>query len=182
MGGGFGRFGTASWNQVLNGLTPGVTYQVNFKMASEGTFSGPQSLTVEFPSGSSTLAQTFTAAAPTTNYWTQWESKSMNFTATNNQVELVFTASTEYDVALDSVNVTVAPLRIDFIPPLTNGQFLLRVTGEPGTNYMIQVATNLVSSDTSWTPLFTSNSMTGTFEFLDIQATNPNRFYRVVSQ
>jgi hypothetical protein len=30
--------------------------------------------------------------------------------------------------------------------------------------------------------LFTSNSMTGTFEFLDLQATNPVRFYRAVSQ
>ena len=85
-------------------------------------------------------------------------------------MELVFTATTAYDVGLDSVSVTVAALQIDFVTPLTNGQYWLRVTGTPGTNYTIQVATNLASPSTTWVPLFTSNSVTGTFEFLDSQA------------
>jgi hypothetical protein len=76
----------------------------------------------------------------------------------------------------------IAPPRIDFALPYTNSQFRLRVTGAAGSNYMIQVATNLVSTNVSWISLFTSNSTSGTFEFVDKQATNPARLYRAVSQ
>ncbi len=186
LGGGYGETNTAGWSQVLNGLIPGATYQLNFKMASEDTaaFSGlaSMSLTVEFLSGSSTSPQTFTAAAAPTNYWSDWESKTMNFTATSNQAQLVFTARTAYDVGLDSVSVTFAPLQIDLLAPLTNGQVHLRVNGPPGTNYTILASTDLHTSNSSWLPLFTSNSITGTFEFVDTQATNSFRFYRAVSQ
>jgi sugar lactone lactonase YvrE len=74
-----------------------------------------------------------------------------------------------------------APPRIDVVPPFTAGQLRLRVTGTPGTNYTMQVTTNLQSPTNSWVSLFSSNSPTGTFEFLDLQATNRARFYRAAA-
>ncbi|HVM48822.1 MAG TPA: hypothetical protein VMU04_12395 [Candidatus Acidoferrum sp.] len=74
------------------------------------------------------------------------------------------------------------PLRIDFIPPFASNQFPLRVTGAPGTNYIVQVATNLASPGASWINLITNKSLTGTFDFVDVQATNPVRFYRAMRQ
>jgi sugar lactone lactonase YvrE len=72
--------------------------------------------------------------------------------------------------------------RIDVVPPFTNGQFRVRITGTPGTNYTVQATDGLKSPTNSWTSLFTSNSLSGAFEFLDLQATNPVRFYRALSQ
>ena len=78
--------------------------------------------------------------------------------------------------------IAAASVQINFVTPYAPGQFQLRVTGAPGTNYAIQVTTNLDPPAVSWVSLFTSNSPTGTFEFLDLQATNPVRFYRAISQ
>lgn len=78
--------------------------------------------------------------------------------------------------------VAPEPVRLDFIPPFTNGQFRLRLSGASGTDYTIQTATNLTVTDSDWVNLATSNSATGTFDFVDTQATNRAQFYRAVSQ
>jgi hypothetical protein len=107
MGGGSSTSGTASWDQVVPGFTAGATYTLTFKMASEtGDFG--QSITVDFPSGSSTGSQTFTAAPSPANYWRDWEAKSMNFVATSTSVDIRFTATTIQDVGLDTVSVASA--------------------------------------------------------------------------
>jgi len=98
----------SSWDQVVAGFSIGSSYVLTFDMAAEANFSGPQSLTVDFPSGSSTGSQTFTAATPSANYWRDWEAKSMTFVATSTSVDLRFSAFTAYDVGLDNVNVTPA--------------------------------------------------------------------------
>lgn len=57
----------------------------------------------------------------------------------------------------------------------TNNQFQFTVTGTAGTNYVVQVATNL-SPPTTWISLFTNASP---FTFVDSNAQNfPQRFYR----
>jgi hypothetical protein len=57
-----------------------------------------------------------------------------------------------------------------------NNQFQFIVTGAVGSNYVVQVATNLVSPIT-WVSLFTNTSP---FTFVDSNAQNfPQRFYRV---
>jgi hypothetical protein len=110
MGGGFTGTGTGNWDQVMTGLTPGQTYVLTFRMASEGpntgpAGSGPQSLTVSFPSGSSTGPQVFTASASSANYWRNWEQKTETFVATASTVDLRFSATTQFDVGFDSVSV-----------------------------------------------------------------------------
>jgi len=78
--------------------------------------------------------------------------------------------------------IAAAPVQISIVAPYTPGQAHLRVTGAPGTNYAIQVATDLNSASVYWVSLVTSNSLTGTFDYLDPQATNTVGFYRAVSQ
>lgn len=60
-----------------------------------------------------------------------------------------------------------------------NNQFQFTVTGSAGSNYVVQVATNL-SSPTMWLSLFTNVSP---FTFVDSNAQNfPQRFYRALAR
>jgi hypothetical protein len=62
----------------------------------------------------------------------------------------------------------------------TNGQFSLLLTGTAGTNYIVQVSTNLAVNN--WIPVVTNTATNGTFSFMDKSATNKSRFYRAVVQ
>ena len=105
MGGGFnGGAQFSAWSQVLTGLTANTTYTLNFKMASESTTS--QSITVDFPTGSNTVAQIFTTPPSDANYWRTWTPKTMNFFATGTTTTLRFSVTQPQDVGLDSVSVT----------------------------------------------------------------------------
>jgi hypothetical protein len=108
LGGGFTANGTGSWQQTLTGLTPGAIYALTFLMASEGTFSGSQSITVDFPAGSSSGAKTFTAPPSPANYWRAWTQETEDFVATGSSATLRFSATTQYDVGLDNVIVVSA--------------------------------------------------------------------------
>jgi len=110
MGGGSdanrgGVLGTGSWSQTITGFTPQLPYTLSFMMASE-LVGVSQSIDVSFPSGSLTPGQTFTAAAPSANYWRDWEIKSMNFIPTATSVTFQFQATTQFDVGLDNVQIT----------------------------------------------------------------------------
>ena len=102
MGGGFSQVGTGSWEQTVNGVTPGL-YNLSFMMANEGNCCGQQSITVSFLSGSSTAPQTFTATTFAGNYWKSWETKNMSFNVTGNSFAIKFGATTQFDVGLDHV-------------------------------------------------------------------------------
>jgi len=61
----------------------------------------------------------------------------------------------------------------------TNQIFQLGFTGIPGSNYVLQATTNLVT----WTSLATTTAVSNQFNLYDLQATNfPRRFYRVLQQ
>ena len=69
LGGGFTGVGQGHWLQTIVGLTRGADYELRFMMANENPGIS-QSLTVSFPSGSSTSAQTFSAAPHSEgSYW-----------------------------------------------------------------------------------------------------------------
>ncbi|MGH7977141.1 MAG: hypothetical protein ACREDS_05720 [Limisphaerales bacterium] len=52
-------------------------------------------------------------------------------------------------------------------------QFTFNLTGTSGSNYVVQVSTNLAASD--WIPIFTNVSP---FMFTDLDLTAPQKFYR----
>ena len=64
----------------------------------------------------------------------------------------------------------LAPVAIE-----SDGQFRLRIEGEPGARYVIQLSTNLAT----WSPLVTNILVDGALEIADAQSTNSTRrFYR----
>jgi len=106
MGGGYGPSGSSSWSQVLNGLTVGQSYVVNFKTAAEGEVP-IQSLTVAMTTGSASAAQTFNTIAAGPYFWQNWGSDSYSFVAGATSATLQFSVTNEvYDVGLDSVSVS----------------------------------------------------------------------------
>jgi hypothetical protein len=108
MGGGFGPTGTSSWSQVLNGLTIGQAYVVNFMTAAEGEVP-TQSVTVGMTTGSSTLAQTFTTPVAGPFFWQNWGGSSYDFVADATSATLQFSVTDEaFDVGLDAVSVDQA--------------------------------------------------------------------------
>jgi len=126
LGGGFDISGSASWSTNITGLAPGTGYLLKFMMANEGDFSGHQQITVDFPSGSSTGAQTFTATQTPTafTYWLPWEDEELVFVATDTTATVRFLANTQFDVGLDNVRVSVVstptPTRLTGTPTPTN--------------------------------------------------------------
>ncbi|HXR03368.1 MAG TPA: chitobiase/beta-hexosaminidase C-terminal domain-containing protein, partial [Verrucomicrobiae bacterium] len=61
----------------------------------------------------------------------------------------------------------------------TNGVFQMQFLGSIGSNYVLQVSSNLMS----WTPLFTNPATTNVLNFMDPKSSNyPSRFYRVLQQ
>jgi hypothetical protein len=75
---------------------------------------------------------------------------------------------------------STAPPQLNVAGPLVSSQLPLRLTGTPGINYAIQMATNLALP--GWTSLVTNSPTNGTFTYIDAHATNSSRFYRGVKQ
>jgi hypothetical protein len=117
LGGGYGQPSAADahWTQLVTGFTPGQDYTLSFMLASEANFSGPQSLIVSFPTGSSTGPSPFTGPIPTTNYWNPWVTRTTLLHATATAVTLDFGVpqGTAYDIGLDNIQIgqdtTVVP-------------------------------------------------------------------------
>ena len=63
-------------------------------------------------------------------------------------------------------------------PSLLGGEFQMLVTGIAGETYAVQMSTNLAS--TNWSTLLVTNPPSNSFEFIDPNATNRTRFYRVM--
>ena len=61
---------------------------------------------------------------------------------------------------------------------LSNSQFQMTVNDSADQSYTVQMSTNL--SSTNWVSLWVTNSSSTSFVFTDINATNRERFYRVM--
>ncbi len=109
LGGGFLTSGSAAWSTDITDLTPGKTYDLNFKIAFEGgdTPLSSQVMTVGFSSGSSTASSTFTAPANSFNYWNIWLPETKVFSATGTSATVDFSVTNQInDMGLDAVSVT----------------------------------------------------------------------------
>lgn len=70
---------------------------------------------------------------------------------------------------------TSPPPEITSFQRLSDGQFMLRLSGESGRSYAIEATTNL----TNWSSIRTNTASGGYFDFLDTAAPGfPRRFYR----
>jgi hypothetical protein len=92
-------------------------------------------------------------------------------------------AGTTYYIVVDGVDAATGTVELNYqlmVPlvisntSLTN-RFRFRVTATPFLPFTIQRSANL----STWTPMLTTNTVTGTFDFLDT-ASVVRRFYRVM--
>jgi endonuclease/exonuclease/phosphatase family metal-dependent hydrolase len=74
-------------------------------------------------------------------------------------------------------NSTPAASAVLSAPNFSAGQFQMLVTGSAGSNYVVQIATNLAAAN--WLSLFTNASP---FTFTDTNLIAPQKFYRVIAQ
>jgi hypothetical protein len=112
----------------------------------------------------------------------QWISL-LNFTCSNTPTIVVDGAAKNYSKRFYRIaqGTLVIPITLGFNSPhpLSANGFLLTLQGPVGSNYVIQVSTNLLS----WQPLTNFVSTNATMYFLDSSATNYKmRFYRAVRQ
>ena len=78
-----------------------------------------QQLTVGITSGSSTPSQTFTTLSTSLLFWQDWGPNSYNFLATATSATLQFSVTNQkYDIGLDAVSVSAAPLTAASAAPL----------------------------------------------------------------
>jgi hypothetical protein len=78
-----------------------------------------------------------------------------------------------------TVYVNPATSPTNSLAAYTNGIFSMEISGIAGPNYIIQVSTNL--SSTNWQTLYTTNPATLPFTFTDTNASNYTaQFYRVL--
>ncbi len=91
-------------SQTVSGLTAGATYSLTWIMASEHTSS--DSLRVSIDGGAGTL---FTASPKISDFWDNWEAKSLTFTATGTsaliQFDTVGLNIAGFDVGIDKVSL-----------------------------------------------------------------------------
>jgi hypothetical protein len=110
LGGGFDTFGSGSWSTTITGLTPGQSYNLDFKIAYEGgdTFGAQQLMTVGFSSGASG-GEVFVATPNAVNYWSVWQPETVSFKATSSSAVVVFSVTDQInDIGLDAVSVNAA--------------------------------------------------------------------------
>lgn len=97
--------------------------------------------------------------------------------------EVVLTArATDDKGAMGETNVTlrITTLPVHVLDPVgfqTNRAFKLCMCGEPGSNYVVEITTNLPT--TNWTVIGTMENTNGIWRFFDTATTNaPRKFYR----
>jgi hypothetical protein len=137
---------------------------------------------------------TFTVAPTGTAPFTyQWTFNGINiFAATNNSFSLTAVQTTNtgnYAVVVSNsvgstisaparLTVNVRPFQFSAVTAITNGQVQLVFTGALGSQYFIQVSSNLVD----WLPLASLLGNTNSVMYLDTNAMpSANRFYRLVT-
>lgn len=83
--------------------------------------------------------------------------------------------------ALTRAHLPSIPPKVETLGVLPDGKFVLRVFGEPGTEYQVEVSSDL----NQWEPIMTgiASQVGGTFDFVDADAGNHiSRFYRASTQ
>lgn len=122
---------------------------------------------VEFLNGTNVLG--VVSNAPYNLVWN-------NFTTTNYALRARATDNGGSNTLSSIANISIVPLKLNVVTSAsTNGQFRLQFQAQPGMNYIVEMSTNLQT----WKPLVTNLPVNGLFDYIDLNATNAQRFYRV---
>jgi hypothetical protein len=120
------------------------------------------------------------AAINATNGLFSWRPAMAQAPATNTILVIVSDNGSPSMSATQSFAVTVQLPQAPTLSPLpiTNGNFLLSVTGDAGPDYILQTRTNLAAT-AGWLPVFTNASATPPFQWNTASAAAGQRFFRV---
>jgi uncharacterized repeat protein (TIGR03806 family) len=140
-----------------------------------GLFFNSVGITMQAPDPNAVIYYTLDNTATTTNSLLY----SGVFNLTSNATVSASAFETNYINSLAaSAAFLVQPVQF-LSENFSNGVFQMQFLGSIGSNYVLQVSSNLVS----WTPLFTNPATTNVLNFTDQKSSNyPNRFYRVLRQ
>ena len=163
----------ADW---INSL-PGTPAQAPPSIAPNGgSYFNGVGITLTAPDTNAVIYYTLDGSLPTTNSFAY----AGTFNLTSNATVAASAWRTNYNNSVaNSALFFVSPLYFSTAGFLTNHQFQLSFLGVPGSNYVLQVTTNL----TTWVPISTNSVMTNPLILFDANATNFRyRFYRVLQQ
>jgi mono/diheme cytochrome c family protein len=142
-----------------------------------GIFAGFVNVSLQAPAPGVTIYYTLDGSLPTTNSRVYAEP----FLLTNSATVNANAWEPGYiNSVLGVAQFTILP-GVFFVPPgqLTNGTFQISFAGPPGSNYVLQVSTNL----TQWTSISTNTPLTSPFVLSDSSASgDSSRFYRVLQE
>ncbi len=139
-----------------------------------GTFQGPVNMTIQPPAGDVRMYYTLDGTVPTTNS----QPYAGPFTLTNSAVVNANAWEPGYiDSVAVSAQFTILP-GIYFSSPggFTNGIFQMSLTGPVGSNYVLQVSSNLLQ----WISIGTNTPAASPFVLSDPSVSRAARFYRVL--
>src|SRR5439155_8778359 len=122
---------------------------------------------VEFLSGSNLLGTVTNAP-----YRFTWLGVALtNYTRTARATDNLGASATS-----SAVNVLVLPLNLTVVSGgHTDGQFRLWFRAQDNQSYFVETSTDLMN----WVSVLTNTAVNGRFDFLDVRATDSQRFYRV---
>jgi regulation of enolase protein 1 (concanavalin A-like superfamily) len=140
-----------------------------------GTFYNHVSVTLQPPDTNAAIYFTLDGSLPTTNSLLYSGAFKLNSNAT--------VAARAYEPGYDN---SIAASALFLVQPVlftsvgfSNGMFQMQFLGSAGSNYVLQVSTNLYN----WTPLVTNAATTNVLFFIDPRSSNyPSRFYRALQQ
>jgi len=112
---------------------------------------------------------------------TLYSSGLISGTPTTNKVSTFKVQVTDANIKTTNkvLSITINSKPVLDLPGWLTNQFQMRLTGASNQNYTVQMSTNL--SSTNWISLFiTNNTATNSFLLTDPNATNQQRFYRIL--
>jgi hypothetical protein len=163
----------ASWINSLPGIPalapPTIT-------PNGGTFGRPVTVTVQLPDANAAIHYTLDGTLPTTNSLLYTNSLVVNSNLT--LIASAFETNYNNSVAASALFV-IQPIFFTSEEFTSNGVFQLGLSGIAGSNYVLEISTDLIN----WIPVSTNSAPANVFELTDSNAAAfPYRFYRVLQQ
>jgi hypothetical protein len=163
----------AAWINSLPGIPALAPPTI---IPSGGTFSGPVTVTVQPPDANAAIYYTLDGTLPTTN--SLFYAKSLVVNSSLTLMAKAFETNYNNSVAASALFV-IQPLFFTSEEFTNNGVFQLGLSGVAGSNYVLEVSTDLIN----WIPISTNLAPANVFELTDSNAAAfPYRFYRVLQQ
>jgi len=157
---------------AISNYTVNVGQTVAFTASATDTDTPPPTLTFDLVAGATNATINTNSGAFSFRPLVTQENSTNNFTLKDSDNGTPSLSATQ------SFSVIVNPLSAPGISNIsfTSGQFGLKISGQSGPDYEIQISTNLTQQ---WSSVFITNSPAVPFVWTDTNSAAPQRFYRI---